>query len=251
MSDGRKPSHDDSLEAYLATLRSPGSKEAFKRRAGLWPLYAAVTSSAVAFGAPAPVPHELPASHTTPLIRAGRLAKTRRMSRPLLESAAVVTLPNSQMSTPSIAAGGVVPLYGSVSYIQPGEWVSIFGTNLSSGTAVWNGDFPTTLGGTSVEINGRPAYLSFVSPTQINLQAPDDTASGAVQVVVTTSAGRATASVTLTPYSPSFDLLDQTHVTAIILRSDGSGAFGNGAYDILGPTGDCWGYRTVGHNPAT
>ena len=32
-----------------------------------------------------------------------------------------------------------------------------------AGTAVWNGDFPTSLGGTSVTINGRPAYLSFVS----------------------------------------------------------------------------------------
>ena len=90
---------------------------------------------------------------------------------------------------PTISTGGVVTLYGTVNIIQPGAWVSIYGTNLAAGTAVWGGDFPTTLGGTSVTINGKPAYLSFVSPGQINLQAPDDTATGAVSVVVTTSAG--------------------------------------------------------------
>ena len=129
--------------------------------------------------------------------------------------------------------------------IQPGGWVSIYGTNLAAGTAVWSGDFPTSLGGTSVTINGKPAYLSFVSPGQINLQAPDDTATGVVPVVVTTSAGTATSSVTLFPYSPAFELLDSRHVAAIIVRSDGSGVYGNGAYDILGPDGNCFGYPTV------
>ena len=92
---------------------------------------------------------------------------------------------------------------------------------------------------------GKPAYLSFVSPGQINLQAPDDTATGMVPVVVTTSAGTATSNVTLVPYSPAFDLLDSMHVAAIIIRSNGSGAYGNGAYDILGPDGNCFGYPTV------
>jgi uncharacterized protein (TIGR03437 family) len=106
-------------------------------------------------------------------------------------------------------------------------------------------DFPTSLGGTTVTINGKAAYLSFVSPGQINLQAPDDTATGVVPVVVTTSAGNATSSVTLFPYSPAFDLLDSMHVAAIIIRSDGSGAYGGGAYDIVGPDGNCFGYYTV------
>jgi uncharacterized protein (TIGR03437 family) len=132
-----------------------------------------------------------------------------------------------------------------VGIIQPGEWVSIYGTNLASGTAVWNGDFPTILGGTSVKINGRSAFLSLASPGQINLQAPDDSAVGPVSVVVTTSAGSTRSTVTLSEFSPSFLLLDATHVTAIILRSDGSGAYGNGTYDILGPTGNCFGYYTV------
>lgn len=94
-------------------------------------------------------------------------------------------------------------------------------------------------------VDGKPAYLWFVSPTQINLQAPDDTNTGTVPVVVTTSAGSVTASVTLAQFAPSFSLLDSTHVAGIILRSNGSGAYGGGAYDILGPTGSSLGYSTV------
>jgi uncharacterized protein (TIGR03437 family) len=153
------------------------------------------------------------------------------------------------MQAPSISRGGVVPLYGSVNIIQPGEWISIYGSHLATGTAVWNGDFPTSLGGTSVEINGKPAFLSYVSPGQINAQAPDDSAIGAVSVVVMTGGGRATSMAILSPVSPSFSLLDRRHVSGIILRSNGSGAYGSGAYDILGPPGACLGYRTVGAQP--
>ncbi len=42
---------------------------------------------------------------------------------------------------PAITTGGIVP-----GTIQPGEWVSIYGINLASGTATWNGDFPLSLG---------------------------------------------------------------------------------------------------------
>ena len=146
---------------------------------------------------------------------------------------------------PTISSNGIVPIGSAISIIQPGEWVSIYGNNLANGTTVWNGTFPASLGGTSVEINGKAAYLALVSPGQINLQAPDDTATGTVPVVVTTANGTAAATVTLAPFSPSFCLLDATHVAGIILRSDGSGAYGGGTYDILGPTGNSLGYPTV------
>jgi uncharacterized protein (TIGR03437 family) len=131
----------------------------------------------------------------------------------------------------------VVPVYSSVSTIQPGSWVSIFGTNLAPATAVWNNNFPTALGGTTVKIDNRLAYLWYVSPGQINLQAPDDTATGPVAVTVANSSGSWTSLVTLAPMSPSFSLLDGKHVAGIILRSNG--------YDILGPTGSSLGYPTV------
>ncbi len=139
----------------------------------------------------------------------------------------------------------VVPVDSSSGTIQPGEVVSIFGTNLAPAAESTTGNFPTSLGGTSVTINGKPAYLLFVSAGEIILQAPDDTAAGTVSVVVTTPNGIAASSVTLAPFAPSFLLFDTKHVTGIILRSNGTGAFGGGAYDIIGPTGTSRGYPTV------
>ena len=153
----------------------------------------------------------------------------------------------SSAATPSITA--VVPVYSSVTTIQPGEWASIYGANLAGGTATWKGDFPTSLGGISVTVNGKLAYLWYVSPTQINFQAPNDAATGPASVTVTTSGGTATSTVTLGQFAPSFCLLDGKHVTGIILRSDGSGAYGGGTYDILGPTGSSLGYATVAAKP--
>jgi uncharacterized protein (TIGR03437 family) len=74
-------------------------------------------------------------------------------------------------------------------------WVSIFGTNLSESTRGWqagdfvNGLLPTSLDGVSVTIDGLPAYVEYVSPTQINALVPDDAKVGPVQVQVTTAQG--------------------------------------------------------------
>jgi uncharacterized protein (TIGR03437 family) len=147
---------------------------------------------------------------------------------------------------PAITPSGIVPLYSTATTIQPGEFVSIYGTNLGPASpAIWTGNFPTSLGETSVKIDGKAAYLLLVDSTQINLQAPDDTATGTVSVVVTTPNGTATSTVTLGEFGPSLSVLDGKHVAGIILRSDGSGAYGGGTYDIVGPTGTSLGYPTV------
>ena len=143
----------------------------------------------------------------------------------------------SPAGTPVITPGGVVPVYSSSTTIQPGSWVSIYGTNLADTTTVWNGDFPTSLGGTSVTVNSRPAYLWLVSPGQINMQAPDDTTAGTVNVVVTTSNGTATSTVTLGPFGPSFSLYNGKYAAAIVglpVGSPGNSGFG---YDYIGPSG--------------
>lgn len=80
-----------------------------------------------------------------------------------------------------------------------GTWISIFGTNLSQVTQAWqnsdfvNGLLPTSLSGVSVAINGFSAYVGYVSPTQINVLAPDDAAVGPVQIQVTTAQGTSNA----------------------------------------------------------
>jgi uncharacterized protein (TIGR03437 family) len=136
-----------------------------------------------------------------------------------------------------ICPGGVVPVYSSVPVIQPGSWVSIYGSNLAGGTAIWNGDFPMSLGGTSVTIDNKPAFLWYVSPTQINLQVPDDSATGPVNVAVTTASGTAASTVTLAAYGPSFSLFgDGKHVAGEIMTPNGTGAYGGGTYDLVSPS---------------
>ena len=134
----------------------------------------------------------------------------------------------------------------------------IITTVAGNGTAGFSGDGgPATaasLGipylaayGVAVDSSGNLfiAELSYVSPTQINLQAPDDTAAGSVPVVVTTAGGTTAGTVTLAQLAPSFLLLDGKHVAGIIVRLDGSGAYGGGTYDLIGPTGTSLGYPTV------
>jgi uncharacterized protein (TIGR03437 family) len=133
-------------------------------------------------------------------------------------------------AAPSISSGGITPLYSSSTSITPGSWVSIYGSNLAAGTATWQGDFPTTLGNVSVTIDGKPAYLWYVSPGQINLQAPDDTNSGTVNVVVTNPNGSASSTTSLTQFSPSLSLFDSTHVAAVSPQP-------NGTYSLVGAFG--------------
>ena len=94
---------------------------------------------------------------------------------------------------PAIKSGGVVSAsaFKSTSSASPGGWIEIFGDNLASTTRGWAGsDFngntaPTSLDGVSVTVGGRNAYVSFVSPGQVNVLVPDGVAIGSgVPVVV-------------------------------------------------------------------
>jgi len=88
--------------------------------------------------------------------------------------------------------------------------VSIYGTGLAATTRQWQAsDFtgnnlPTTLDGVSVLIDGKKAAISYVSPGQLNVQAPTDTATGPVPVQVTNSLGTVAGTATLQAYSPAF-----------------------------------------------
>jgi hypothetical protein len=87
--------------------------------------------------------------------------------------------------------------------IEAGSWVTIKGANLANtfpgrnwrDDEVVNGNLPTSLDGVSVTIDGKPAFVYYISPTQINVQAPSDGATGAVSVVVTNN-GSASAPAT-------------------------------------------------------
>ena len=60
---------------------------------------------------------------------------------------------------------------------------------------------------------------------------------GTVIVILTNSLGSAISTVTLALLAPSLSLLDNKHVTGVILTPDGSGANAGGTYDLVGPMG--------------
>jgi uncharacterized protein (TIGR03437 family) len=85
--------------------------------------------------------------------------------------------------------------------LASGTWLEIYGANFMSGAGrSWAGsDFngsraPTALDGISVTVNGIPAYVAYISPGQVNVQAPDDAAIGPnIPVRVTTAGGTSNA----------------------------------------------------------
>lgn len=110
--------------------------------------------------------------------------------------------------------------------ISSGSWVSIYGTNLSGTTRGWqDSDFsgknlPLALDGVSVKINGKSAPVNYVSPGQLNVQAPTDDATGPVQVVVTNSLGSVTGNATLQKYAPGFFTFKNKYAAAV--HTDGA-----------------------------
>jgi len=137
---------------------------------------------------------------------------------------------------PQITAAGVVNAASYAQPIAPGSIVSIFGTNLASTTATAPGTpLPTLLAGTSVTMNGTKAPLFFVSPGQINLQAPWELQSAldpsgsefrsATVVVSTPSGPSAPVQVTIYGSAPGIFSLDASgcgRAAALNVAVDGS-----------------------------
>jgi uncharacterized protein (TIGR03437 family) len=81
---------------------------------------------------------------------------------------------------------------GGVATIAPNSWMEIKGSNLgpAGDTRIWqSSDFvdnqlPTSLDGVSVTVNGQPAYVYYISPTQVNILTPPNAISGSVPVQV-------------------------------------------------------------------
>jgi uncharacterized protein (TIGR03437 family) len=96
--------------------------------------------------------------------------------------------------------GGVVTAsaFGGFKSIAPGTWIEIYGTNLASDSRDWSGAFsgvnaPTALGGTKVTIGGQAAFISYISPGQVNALVPSNVATGVQQITVTAATGTSAA----------------------------------------------------------
>ena len=146
---------------------------------------------------------------------------------------------------PSITAGGVVNAASFQGSIAAGGFVTIQGTNLAGSTRGWgtadivNGALPTQLDNVSVTIDNKPAYVAYVSPTQINVQAPADSALGPVPVSVTYNGNTSQpGSTQLLSAAPAFFLWNGKYTVAT--RAD---------YSLVGPANLFQGVTTVPARP--
>jgi uncharacterized protein (TIGR03437 family) len=108
--------------------------------------------------------------------------------------------------------------------IAPNMWVEIKGSNLAplGDSRIWqsrdfvNNQLPKQVDGVSVTVNGKDAYLWFVSPAQVNILTPPDAIEGPVKVVLTNvGAASAPFSVQAQTLAPAFFVFDGVHVTGV------------------------------------
>jgi len=145
-------------------------------------------------------------------------------------------------SLPSITSGGVVSAgaFGAFTAIAPGSWIEIYGANLAASSRLWGGaDFngvnaPTWLDGTRVTIGGQSAFVSYISPAQVNVQVPSNVGTGPQPIIVSTAAGASTPyTITVNPQQPgllaptSFIIAGKQYIAAFF--QDGAFALPPGA----------------------
>jgi uncharacterized protein (TIGR03437 family) len=93
--------------------------------------------------------------------------------------------------------GGVVTAsaFGGFGSIAPGTWIEIYGSSLAADSRPWtSADFngvnaPTSLDGTTVSIGGQAAFISYISPGQVNALVPSNVSTGEQQITVTAATG--------------------------------------------------------------
>jgi uncharacterized protein (TIGR03437 family) len=95
-----------------------------------------------------------------------------------------------QPSSSALSRAILIDAASGLERFSSGSWISLFGTGLAptvrmlAGFDIVNGVLPTRLDGVEVRINGRAAAISYVSPSQVNAQAPADEATGQIGIEV-------------------------------------------------------------------
>ena len=118
-------------------------------------------------------------------------------SRSIFDSGLAGSLLAADTVTASVTEVRASAGWGTTANFSSGSWLQIKGTNFTDvPIKVWSvpDDFsgnvaPTSLGGVSVRINNKPAYVYYITPGQIGVEAPDDPQVGNVPVTVTNGAG--------------------------------------------------------------
>jgi uncharacterized protein (TIGR03437 family) len=101
-------------------------------------------------------------------------------------SLTITGTPQTNPITNSLAIANAASMQGEGA-IAPGQTITISGLGLgpTTGVSAPAGAWPTTLGGTSVTINGEPSPLGYSSSFQLQVQVPFDIIGDVAQLVVT------------------------------------------------------------------
>jgi uncharacterized protein (TIGR03437 family) len=139
-------------------------------------------------------------------------------------ASATVNLAPAGGSTPSISE--VANATGEIPTVSQNTFIQIKGLNLAANTRIWqaadfvNNQMPTQLDGTGVTINGKNAYVYYISPKQVNILTPFDSSLGPLQVQLTYQGHTAQFSIPAQQLAPGFFSFDGIHPAAI--HTDGS-----------------------------
>ncbi len=137
------------------------------------------------------------------------------------------TLTEATVADPPVISSVATAASGAT-VISANTWVEIKGTNLATTTRTWqSADFsgnqmPIQLDGVTVTVNGRPAYIYYISPTQVNILTPPDLTAGTVSIQVSVNgAFSAATSVPVQTLSPSLFTFNGS-ANAAATHADGS-----------------------------
>jgi uncharacterized protein (TIGR03437 family) len=112
-------------------------------------------------------------------------------------------LDTATLTLPAFDPSAVVNAASFTTALAPGGLVTIFGSGLSNSTSSAPGfPLPTSMGGTTVTVNGTSLPLIYVSPGQINAQLPMDVR-GTATLAVASSAGAAQAPINIADAAPA------------------------------------------------
>jgi glucosylceramidase len=115
---------------------------------------------------------------------------------------------------PAFPANGATNA-AALAALSPGELFSIYGTNLAAGIAQPSLlPLPGSMAATTVQINGLTAPLTYVSPLQINAQAPWEVAQGSATLTVTHAGVAASQTVTIAAAGPAIFTIDGRYAAA-------------------------------------